>query len=369
MNKLKTIVCAFALILSLTGIISCGGGESRKIKSFGEKFASFVNTNSRDSIETVFPAADFDGYVPLSTDSITVKDNGGGLYTINYSSTRKIEVAVEKDGRIVVKNSKGIAAFPKEKFDLAKATGMINDDTDDLYARKLLDDDNYFEWLRMTYLNNGRYKIKITPGKTKELWKDMWGEAFKGTVTVTLTNLTDTPISADDYSISYKARESNGYTDETQRSYTKSHTRKGISLGPRETGKITLTDWLTEKYFDFEIIPANGKEELLQFAFKPTGNEYNEYLKLLAASEGEGKDKYDWLSTREATHKDLSGKSSDELRIMRNWIYARHGYIFKSADLREYFSKFSWYHPTSSDVSHELSRLEKHNVSMIQDYE
>ncbi|WP_078775722.1 YARHG domain-containing protein [Fibrobacter intestinalis] len=29
--------------------------------------------------------------------------------------------------------------------------------------------------------------------------------------------------------------------------------------------------------------------------------------------------------------------------ILRNSIFARHGYIFKSEDLKAYFSKFNWY--------------------------
>ncbi|WP_415225378.1 YARHG domain-containing protein [Psychromonas sp.] len=31
-----------------------------------------------------------------------------------------------------------------------------------------------------------------------------------------------------------------------------------------------------------------------------------------------------------------------ELRLMRNEIFARHGFIFKSKDLKRYFSQRSW---------------------------
>jgi len=66
---------------------------------------------------------------------------------------------------------------------------------------------------------------------------------------------------------------------------------------------------------------------------------------------------------------DLEGLTQSELRILRNSIYARHGYIFKSADLTAYFSRFSWYHPTLTDVNGQLSSIEKENIAFIKDHE
>ena len=54
------------------------------------------------------------------------------------------------------------------------------------------------------------------------------------------------------------------------------------------------------------------------------------------------------------------------LRLMRTEIYARHGYIFKSDDLRNHFEAQSWYKPVTSDVSKiSLSEIEQLNVSLI----
>lgn len=78
---------------------------------------------------------------------------------------------------------------------------------------------------------------------------------------------------------------------------------------------------------------------------------------------------YDWLSERSVTAADLSGKTSGDLRLMRNAIFAKHGYIFKSDDLREYFSAFSWYTPQRADVTPYLSAIEKENIDFIQKFE
>ena len=34
-----------------------------------------------------------------------------------------------------------------------------------------------------------------------------------------------------------------------------------------------------------------------------------------------------------------------ELEIMRNEIYARHGWVFNRRDLQDYFGRQSWYQP------------------------
>jgi len=75
------------------------------------------------------------------------------------------------------------------------------------------------------------------------------------------------------------------------------------------------------------------------------------------------------LSTRLLSEEDLSGLSKQELRILRNEIYARHGYIFKSQDLRNYFSAKDWYRPQYNDVSNLLNTTEKKNVIFIQRHE
>lgn len=75
-------------------------------------------------------------------------------------------------------------------------------------------------------------------------------------------------------------------------------------------------------------------------------------------------------STRYLTDRDLTGKSRYDLKIMRNEIFARHGYIFKSnPDMIEYFSEKDWYTPRYYDVTSMLSNIEQSNVKLIQLYE
>ena len=79
---------------------------------------------------------------------------------------------------------------------------------------------------------------------------------------------------------------------------------------------------------------------------------------------------YDIVCERLLTQSDVSDKPKKELRIMRNWIYARHGYSFRSQDLQNYFSKYEWYHPKYTEVPYNLlSDIEQRNIELIKRYE
>jgi hypothetical protein len=70
---------------------------------------------------------------------------------------------------------------------------------------------------------------------------------------------------------------------------------------------------------------------------------------------------------RSLSKDELSAFTPTELRIIRNEIFARHGYVFKSKDLQHYFSKQSWYEASSEKVS--LSTVEAENVRLLKKIE
>ena len=55
------------------------------------------------------------------------------------------------------------------------------------------------------------------------------------------------------------------------------------------------------------------------------------------------------------------------LRIMRNSILAKHGYMFSSRDLVDYFGNQPWFspRPSNDDVNDELSLVERLNIELI----
>lgn len=75
------------------------------------------------------------------------------------------------------------------------------------------------------------------------------------------------------------------------------------------------------------------------------------------------------LSKHRLSGSDLSSYTKSELRILRNSIFAKHGYIFKSEGLKMYFSQFEWYKPEFNNVNHKLNSVEKENIKILKQAE
>ena len=78
---------------------------------------------------------------------------------------------------------------------------------------------------------------------------------------------------------------------------------------------------------------------------------------------------FNTLSERVISADDVAGSSKQDLRILRNSIFAQHGLIFKSNDLKKYFSKYPWYKARYSNVDKKLSSIEKQNVALLKSME
>lgn len=75
-------------------------------------------------------------------------------------------------------------------------------------------------------------------------------------------------------------------------------------------------------------------------------------------------------SLRYLNYNDISGRTKWELSVMRNEIYARHGYIFTSnQSIKQHFESKSWYEPRYYNVDNRLSKVEKWNANYIKSYE
>lgn len=75
------------------------------------------------------------------------------------------------------------------------------------------------------------------------------------------------------------------------------------------------------------------------------------------------------ISTKPVTQALLNGLFVEDVRKMRDEIYARHGKVFKDPWTQKYFASFDWYkaNPNYSDAS--LSAVEKRNLTTIAAYE
>lgn len=81
------------------------------------------------------------------------------------------------------------------------------------------------------------------------------------------------------------------------------------------------------------------------------------------------KGKYPFASTEIMIESILANFDKKELRIMRNEIFARHGYIFKTAEMKAYFESQNWYSGFYDNVNDKLTDIEKLNIQLIKKYE
>lgn len=67
--------------------------------------------------------------------------------------------------------------------------------------------------------------------------------------------------------------------------------------------------------------------------------------------------------------RDVENLKKGDLTIIRNTIYARHGYSFKNRPLRVFFDAQSWYVPVHSDIRANFSEIEKKNIQLLLSFE
>lgn len=66
---------------------------------------------------------------------------------------------------------------------------------------------------------------------------------------------------------------------------------------------------------------------------------------------------------------DLDRLTRDEIDIIRNELFARHGYVFTTDEWADFFDDYDWYVPDPSFNESGFSKLEKQNIDTIVLYE
>lgn len=185
------------------------------------------------------------------------------------------------------------------------------------------------------------------------------------------------PVSPPDFSeIRQRAearKEWENYQNQMKKAYAEALDLEVAShLNPEEKAqawKIFIETYNAENPFDEEDnrLLAQAQSRLTYWqdqVFSPP-----EKSSPLESTESAIPGRYPEASLRYLTDADLRGKPAPELKIMRNEIFARHGYIFQTAVMRTYFRRQPWYKPRYKDVSSMLTDIESANIELIKKYE
>ena len=91
-----------------------------------------------------------------------------------------------------------------------------------------------------------------------------------------------------------------------------------------------------------------------------------ENVKLIEREEAKLREK---ISNELITEEMVSGLFVEDLRVLRNEIYAKRGRVFKDPMLQKYFAAQAWYQPNPEFKDENLSETESKNLAVIKQVE
>lgn len=118
-----------------------------------------------------------------------------------------------------------------------------------------------------------------------------------------------------------------------------------------------------EFYTILELLGKLSKTDVS--ALKLEGDESEESENSTTKSTTSIPGKYPEATEQLLRKSDVSKYSKSELRLIRNEIFARHGFIFKSPELISYFKSQSWNKPEFNDITDKLTATEKANIDLL----
>jgi hypothetical protein len=173
--------------------------------------------------------------------------------------------------------------------------------------------------------------------------------------------------------------------------YKKAKTDGSFSIQIKKTDSVMKGNWEAYRHSELKIYKRNfdlkkklfayNKEQELDITFFDTDRS-KEHIYAIDTIEGKVEEYIDNeyyatteklfeknASNEELTSDFVSNLSKADIFILRNSIFARHGFAFRDKQLRMYFELFDWYMPVFGDVKDELTEIEKKNIDLLLRYE
>ncbi len=368
------------LLFALVIFVSCDSNKG-KVEEMTKQFVAAVNGNDKASIYNLYPDAKevSNMTLPQSIEEgeITVEKNDSGKYIASIANARqqKLVFNVKGENEIAIEDSYSLLDMDSAAMELSIKTGIPLKKLSDRTLSGLINEEGKF----VKYLER-IYSKDISGGLVYEEGVYSWNTAYGGSVSVTqpIRNTSDIAIKGNEYNIEFEFYSPNGTS-----SARKKIVEQGQDLEPNEATTLYVfpgTGYLSaceNRDFNWNIsfVYKNRTplKTLLKYV-KFSGDEYNKYTEEIAKSKdnSNSNDLYAIVSERKLTEDDIKDLSKEELNILRNTIYAKHGYIFKKKELVDHFNSQDWYKGTTTDmnkISSEFNDSEKYNVTFIKQHE
>lgn len=275
---IATGLCAFAIITS------CSGSDN-KVENFAQSFAEKVQAGQLDSVAMIYPDVEYADKLELTfvADSMKVeKTDSDKEYKVSYGNGKSAVIALDDNGNMSVKETRGIFSFPESAMELARKSGA--------YKSGITDKELAVNMIYLDDMNSKLYeqaaaaRQKAISFSGPVITKEPMFSMDDGRGYYTLKNNTDQNISGDEYDTTWEWSSIVMGVEDSGKNIKKG---KDIPAGGsvKEPFSFSGRSYVGLKKINIKAIDRDEFEKNYKF----TGKEFTEYMKTADKSLAERK--------------------------------------------------------------------------------
>ena len=274
--KRRQILRMAIAALAVCGMMTACNNSNNQVRDFAISAAKKFSSNQVDSIRAIYPGAEkIDSFaLDFNPDSLDVeKTEAPNTFKVRFSKNADMVVEMTEDGKMTVKESRGLFAYPADRLDLAKKTGQWQENLNDAEQAIRMADSQFVTWIEDKIAAQAVAELK---SKVKIVKSDASGMFPTAHGMVVVANESSREISGDEYVVTAKCYDVTGFTWSRYYAGSKTLTGKPIPAGGQVTYTFTysLGAYACPPVCSISIRP---KLDNIMADYNFTGEEYEEY--------------------------------------------------------------------------------------------
>ena len=346
------------------GITSCKS-DKQKVETLLSDLVEAQTNGDDEKIAAIYPSLNDLGTVIVDAEGAQINfKEADSTYQIVLLSEITFDVKKQTDGNFIITDSHGFVDWNEVWITVFQNTGALDPKMSDMEINQIFNNKEFLDYL---IANNPKAKqgnLVVAACVVKRSDDEY-------SLNIDLRNDSKFNYPWDSYSLELSVMDADGNVLKTEKERGR-EVRSGEIANFYTWFDGNYTDNISSYNIKINLAKKYGTIDLLNNFVEFTGKEWENYNKHEKGADMNTISLKSSVFQRKLTDDDLKDMSKDNLRKLRNAIYAAHGYIFRDKQLTEYFSSFDWYKGVTTDmgkVSAELNDIEKYNVNFIKQRE
>lgn len=336
--------------------MSCS--KTGRVKDFVTNFITAAEKNDTSTLFKMYPnlkGCSCSIQTNYNLDSLIIEEQENG-YLVKIGSGKDL-IIIGKD-EFFIKDSHGVYIHDPLKLKIGYATGWVVNGMSDNEMSDRFKEKGFLDYLINKFHAQIKSKLVVRVASSVESSSYPMRDYM-----VEVTNRSSSDIAGEQYVVRchfYRIQEQKFHGKDIKAGETVSFIYSAYPLEGHPTAELII-EKPTEKDL-FEKFSANGDEyDNYKNSYNPDIQKDSKITSLITK-----------LFNERISEDELVGLSKEELSILRNSLYAKHGYIFKKQDLIDFFTKEEWYKEVTSDMNVAYSNFTEtdiDNLKLIQQVE